>query len=164
MILIRFLLRFLLVPLGGFFAAMMATIVVCSVNWAQFLKLVAADPQAPANAMLALIFIGPALLAIMSVGAFAMLLPATIGVVISEIFAIRSLLFHASNGALAAWLGWVVMQDFLKDFEFYKEPTAVIAAGIVAGLTYWTIAGWTAGFWKPVFSAPPPPPTPPAPA
>lgn len=154
MILLRFFLRFLLVPVGGFFAAMVATIVVCTANWAQFVKLVAHDPSAPENVFYAVIVIGPALIAIMSVGAFAMLTPATLGVVISEIFAIRSILYHTANGALAAWLGWAVMQDFLKDFEFYKEPTTTIAAGIAAGLTYWAIAGWSAGFWKPVFSEP----------
>lgn len=164
MILLRFLLRFLLVPMGGFFAAMIATIVVCTANWTQFVKLIANDPQAPENVVLAVIFIGPALIAIMSVGAFAMLTPATLGVAISEIFAIRSIIYHAANGALAAWLGWIVMQDFLKDFEFYKEPTATIAAGIAAGLTYWAIAGWSAGFWKPVFAPPPSSPPTVAPA
>jgi hypothetical protein len=90
----------------------------------------------------------------MSFGAFAMLMPAAIGVAISEVFAIRSILFHAANGALASWLGWIVMSEFLKDFEFFKEPTISIGAGIAAGLTYWAIAGWSAGFWKPVFSQP----------
>jgi hypothetical protein len=154
MIVIRFLLRFILVPIGGVSAAIVATLVVCLAHWAQFLKLIAADPQAPENLVLAVIIIGPALLAIMSVGAFAMLTPAMVGVAISEIFAIRSLLFHVANGALASWFGWIVMQDFLKDFEFYKEPTFVIAAGIAAGFTYWVVAGWTAGFWKPVFTNP----------
>jgi hypothetical protein len=159
MILIRLLLRFLLVPLGGFFAAIAATFVVCFAHWTQFLKLVANDPTAPENIVLAVIFIGPALLVIMSLGAFAMLMPAAIGVAISEVFAIRSILFHAANGALASWIGWIVMWEFLKDFEFFKEPTISIGAGIAAGLTYWAIAGWNAGFWKPVFSQPPKPQT-----
>src|SRR5476649_609604 len=157
MILIRLLLRFLLVPLGGFFAAIAATFVVCFAHWTQFLKLVANDPTAPENIVLAVIFIGPALLVIMSLGAFAMLMPAAIGVAISEVFAIRSILFHAANGALASWIGWIVMWEFLKDFEFFKEPTISIGAGIAAGLTCWAIASWNAGFWKPVFSQPPKP-------
>jgi len=157
MFLIRLLLRFLLVPLGGFFAAMAATFVVCFAHWTQFLRLVTEDPQAPENIVLAVIFVGPALLVIMSLGAFAMLMPAAVGVAVSEVFAIRSILFHATNGALASWLGWIVMSEFLKDFEFFKEPTISIGAGIAAGLTYWAIAGWSAGFWKPIFSQPPQP-------
>ena len=152
MILVRFFLRFLIVPIGGLFAAIAATTVVCLAHWAQFLKLVANDPQAPENIVLAVILSGPILVAIMSVGAFAMLLPATVGVVIAEVFAVRSVLYHAANGALASWLGWIVMDQFLKDFEFYKEPTFVVAAGIAAGLTYWAVAGWSAGFWKPIYS------------
>ena len=159
MILIRLLLRFLLVPVAGFFAAMAATFVVCFAHWTQFLKLVANDPHAPENIFLAVFFIGPMLLLIMSLGALAMLMPAAIGVAISEVFAIRSILFHAANGALASWIGWIVMSEFLKGFEFFKEPTISIGAGIAAGLTYWAIAGWSAGFWKPVFSLPPQPQT-----
>ena len=29
------------------------------------------------------------------------------------------------------------------------------AAGVVAGFAYWLVAGWSAGFWKPVFAPPP---------
>jgi hypothetical protein len=87
-----------------------------------------------------------------------MLMPAMLGVLISEAFAIRSWMFHAANGALASWIGWLAMQEFLKSYEFFNEPTIVVGAGIAAGFTYWAIAGWSAGFWKPVFSPPPPAP------
>ena len=40
-------------------------------------------------------------------------------------------------------------------------PMAVIAAGLAAGFAYWLVAGWSAGFWKPVFrGAEPAPPLP----
>jgi hypothetical protein len=42
-----------------------------------------------------------------------------------------------------------------KPADFYSEPVIVVGAGIVAGFVYWAIAGWTAGFWKPVFAPPP---------
>ena len=32
-----------------------------------------------------------------------------------------------------------------------NEPLAVIAAGLAGGFAYWAVAGWSAGFWKPVF-------------
>jgi len=164
MILIRFLLRFLLVPIGGFFAAMAATFVVCFAHWTQFAKIVTDDPNAPENFMLAVIFVGPWLAVIMAVGAFAMLMPAALGVLIAEAFAIRSWMFHAANGALASWVGWLAMQDFLKPYKFYDELEFVIGAGIAAGFAYWAVAGWSAGFWKPVFAPPPSMPTTTAPA
>jgi hypothetical protein len=39
------------------------------------------------------------------------------------------------------------MQD---EYRFLTEPKILIAAGLLGGLVYWIIAGWTAGFWKPV--------------
>ena len=32
-----------------------------------------------------------------------------------------------------------------------NEPLPVIAAGLAGGFAYWAVAGWSAGFWKPVF-------------
>jgi hypothetical protein len=159
MFVIRLLLRFLLVPLGGFVATMVAVLVVCFAHWQRFVKLIAADPQAPEDIVLAVIFVGPAVALGLSIGALAMLMPAVIGVVISEVFALRSWLFHVGNGALASFIGWLAMQDFLRVYELYDEPSIVVAAGIVAGFAYWAVAGWTAGFWKPVFAPPPLAPT-----
>ena len=146
MILVRLILRFVLVPIGGCFASLVAAMVVCIAHWTKFSALVAADPQAPENFVLAVLFIGPALALIMSIGAFAMLMPATIGVLISEAFAIRSWIYHVANGALASWIGWLAMYDFLKPYEFYDEPSIAVSAGIAAGFAYWMVAGWNAGF------------------
>jgi hypothetical protein len=153
MILGRLILRFLLVPLGGAIAILVAGAVVCLAHWAQFVRIVTADPQAPENIVLAILLIGPEVALILSVGAVAMLVPAAVGVLISETFALRSWIFHAGNGALASWIGWLAMGDFLTPHELYDDPTIVIGAGIAAGLAYWAVAGWSAGFWKPVFSA-----------
>jgi hypothetical protein len=160
MIFWRFLLRFMLVPTAAICAVLVAAVVACIAHWEKFLKLVANDPTAPDNIVLAVIILGPAVVIIMSVGAFGMLTPAALGIAISEIFAIRSILYHLANGSLASGLGWVVFTTFLKDFEFYSDPTPSIAAGIAAGFVYWAIAGWTAGFWKPVFAQPTTPNTP----
>ena len=152
MIVIRLILRFLLVPLGGLLAALVAASVVCFAHWAQFTKIVSNDPTAPENILLAVLLIGPAVIVIMSVGASVMLAPATLGALIAEIFAFRSWLYHVTNGAVASAIGWKVMEDFLKSYEFYSDAKIVIAAGIAAGFTYWAVAGWSAGFWKPVFT------------
>jgi hypothetical protein len=159
MILVRFILRFLLVPIGGAFAAVAAIVVVIGANWEGFLKIVSSDPGMPENFFLVVIW-GPAIIALTPVVSFVMLTLATIGVVISEVFAIRSILYHVGSGALATWIGWAMMRQFHKDFELFNDPTFLIAGGIAAGLIYWLIAGWSAGFWKPVFSQPlSPPPT-----
>jgi hypothetical protein len=155
MVLGRLILRFLLVPFGVFIATIVAAFVVCFGHWTQFAKIIADDPRAPENIVLAVLFIGPVVALIMAVAAVAMLMPAILGVLISEAFAIRSWIFHVANGALASWIGWIAMRDFLKPNEFYNDPAIVVGAGIAAGFAYWAVAGCTAGFWKPVFSPPP---------
>ena len=93
-----------------------------------------------------------------------MWLPAAIGILISEAFAIRSWMFHAGNGAVSAWIGWNLFGDLDDSRMALNEPLAVIAAGLAGGLAYWAIAGSSAGFWKPVFGRAPaasPPASPP---
>ena len=80
-----------------------------------------------------------------------MWLPGAIGILISEAFAIRSWMFHAGNGAVSAWIGWSLF-GYIDDTRIpLNAPLAVIAAGLAAGFAYWLVAGWSAGFWKPVF-------------
>ena len=81
-----------------------------------------------------------------------MLAPAALGVLIAEAFAIRSWMFHVANGGLSAWIGWIAMEDVRKPYEVFDQPLIVVGAGIAAGFAYWAIAGWSAGFWKPVFA------------
>ena len=50
---------------------------------------------------------------------------------------------------------------FDKTYNLNDEPLIAIGAGIAAGFAYWLVAGWSAGFWKPVFA--PPPANPPLP-
>jgi hypothetical protein len=153
----RLILRFLLVPFGGLVAIMAAAFVICFAHWTEFARLIAADPRAPENIVFAVLFVGWSVALVMGIAAVAMLLPAMLGVMISEAFAIRSWLFHAANGALASWIGWLALRDYLRPSEFYNDPTIVLGAGIAAGFAYWAVAGWSAGFWKPVFSPPQPP-------
>jgi hypothetical protein len=145
----RLLLRFVLVPLGYLVAVVVATLVIVFGSWK--LGEAAAHPNTQLFAMFGFVFAAPVLLVtLLSL----MWLPAAIGILISETFAIRSFLFHAGNGAVSAWIGWNLF-GYIDDTRVaLNDPLPVIAAGLAGGLTYWAIAGFSAGFWKPVFRRP----------
>jgi hypothetical protein len=144
--LVRLLLRLVLVPLGYLVAVVVATLVIVFGSWK--LGEAAAHPDTQVFAMFGFVFAAPVLLVMLL---SLMWLPAAIGILISETFAIRSFLFHAGNGAVSAWIGWNLF-GYVDDTRIpLNEPLPVIAAGLAGGLTYWAIAGFSAGFWKPVF-------------
>jgi hypothetical protein len=151
-VLIRLLLRFILVPLGAALAVTVAAAFVIVAHWNALTAVLDADPQAQQTYFIAFLFAGPVLALLLSVWAFDTFAAAAIGVLISETFAIRSWIFHAGNGGLSAWLGWALTQDIRDQYRFLAEPRILVAAGLAAGLAYWLVAGWTAGFWKPVRS------------
>src|SRR6266699_4859955 len=142
----RLLLRFALVPLGYFAAVVVATLVIVLGSWK--LGAAAAHPDTQAFAIFGFVFAAPVLLIMLL---SLMWLPAAIGILISEAFAIRSFLFHAGNGAVSAFIGWNLF-GYIDDTRVpLNEPLPVIAAGLAGGLAYWAVAGFSAGFWKPVF-------------
>ena len=145
----RLLLRFLLVPLGYFVAVMAGTLVILFGSW----KLGQADanPDAQAIAVFGFVFAAPVLLVMLL---SMMWLPGSIGILVSEAFAIRSWIFHAVNGAVSAWIGWSLFGYIDATRVPLNDPLPVVAAGLAAGFAYWLIAGWSAGFWKPVFRRP----------
>ena len=151
-VLIRLLLRFILVPLGFAVAVVAATAVVVIAHRSALVALLDADPQAQQEYFIALAFAGPLLALLLSIWAFYVFVPAVIGVLISEAFAIRSWIFHAANGGLSAWFGWALTQDIRDEYRFLAEPKILIAAGLFGGLAYWIVSGWTAGFWRPLRS------------
>jgi hypothetical protein len=142
----RLLLRVVLVPLGYFVAVIIGTLVIVFGSWK--LGVAASDPDHQPFAVFGFVFAAPVLLVMLL---SMMWLPAAIGVLISETFAIRSWMFHAGNGAVSAWIGWSLF-GYIDDSRIpLNEPLPVVAAGLAGGLAYWAIAGWSAGFWKPVF-------------
>lgn len=159
----RFILRVLLVPLGASLAIVVAAGVIVIAHWGDFIALMQARPDVEGYWLLVVVIIGPALAILLAFGVAFTVLPASVGVLISEAFAIRSWIFHIANGGLSAWVGWSLMADLPHDYRFLAEPKVIVAAGLAAGAAYWLIAGWSAGFWKPVFTpaqVAPPPPTP----
>src|SRR5437588_550284 len=58
---------------------------------------------------------------------------------------------YAPLAGLSIWIGWTTMDSFRNQYALYQDPRIVVAAGLAAGFAYWAVAGWNAGFWKPVF-------------
>jgi hypothetical protein len=149
----RFLMRLLLVPIGGCVAICIAMLFVMVAHWNRA-AVVPADDYSGLTAFLVLI-------PMLAVGSGVMLLPAALGMMIAEAFAIRSWMFHIANGGLSAAVSLVSIGGFEKTYNLSDEPLIAIGAGIVAGFAYWAVAGWSAGFWKPVFKPLPAAPLPP---
>ena len=152
---LRLILRLFLVPLGGAVAVTVAMILLVVAHWHEFAALADARPDEQGYWLLAFVLAGPVLALLLSLAVALTLLAAAVGVLISEAFAIRSWIYHAANGGLAAWVGWSLMQDTQNDYRFLAEPKIMVAAGLAGGLAYWVVAGSTAGFWKPVFRSGP---------
>ena len=152
---LRLILRLFLVPLGGVVAVTVAMILLVVAHWHEFAALADARPDEQGYWLLAFVLAGPVLAFLLSLAVALTLLAAAVGVLISEAFAIRSWIYHAANGGLAAWIGWSLMQDMQNDYRFLAEPKIMVAAGLAGGLAYWVVAGSTAGFWKPVFRSEP---------
>jgi len=162
---VRFLMRLLLVPLGALLAILVATLVLVIAHWGDFTALATARPDVEGYWLVVVAIIGPVMTVLLAIGVVSMVAPATVGVVISEAFAIRSWIFHMANGGLSAWVGRWLMSDVPPEYHFLLEPKIFVAAGLAAGAAYWLIAGWSAGFWKPIYAevpgeAPLPPPVP----
>jgi len=158
----RLLLRFLVVPFGAIVAILVCVLVVIVGEWHAFLATVTANPQAQEGYFFALVLFGPWIALTLSGAALMMLTPGAVGVLIAEAFAIRAWWFHIANGIVSAWVGWTLLVDKPgEQYKLFTDPKIVITAGLGAGLAYWLIAGWSAGFSKPVFTRElPPPPSP----
>ncbi len=84
----------------------------------------------------------------------------TIGILFSEAFAARSWIFHVSNGAGSLVLATRLFPMLAGEPAPMEDLLYILGAGFAGGLLYWLIAGWSAGFWKPVFSPRPVGPVP----
>ncbi len=150
-VLIRLLIRFLLVPIGTIAAVIAATLVAAVANWAEFMSLIAPDPMVPPAFDVAMMLSAVVLVAAQSIAIVLMLLPGVVGIVLSEALAIRSWMFHVLLGGLSIWIGWTAMEEYRNQYALFGDAKIVVAAGLAAGFAYWAVAGWNAGFWKPVF-------------
>ena len=131
-----------------FALAIVGTLVILFGSWrlGEFAAL--SDPDLQPFMIIGLAVAGPILLTVL---VSIMWLPGAIGILIAETFALRSWIFHAANGAVSAWIGWQLLGELDASQIPLNELMLIIAAGLAAGFAYWAIAGWNAGFWKPVF-------------
>ncbi|MDQ0511419.1 hypothetical protein [Ancylobacter amanitiformis] len=149
--LLRLLLRFLVVPLGVM-AGMITTMLVVIVGYWDIGGLISGTNINHAvlllDALSAAVFVLTALILMM----WAI---AAIGILFAETFAVRSWIFHVANGAVSAWLAaWLFPTYADQSAPPVDEATFyVVAAGLAGGLAYWLVAGWSAGFWKPLGGA-----------
>jgi hypothetical protein len=146
--LVRLLLRFLLVPLGFTAAAVAGSLVVMVASWQLIDVATSGREHGVGDAIFAAV-VGSAVLVVF-VSVF-MLLPASVGILISEAFAIRSWIFHVLNGVVSAWLGLQLYHAVAGGTQAIDQPMVIVAAGIAGGFAYWAVAGFSAGFYKPVF-------------
>ena len=147
-VILRLLLRFLLVPFGYLAAVLAGACVILFGSWRFGEVFMSSHPDAFAYGLFGFAVAGPVLFVMLL---SLMWLPGAVGILISEAFAIRSWIFHALNGAASAWVGWQMFAAFDKSNLPMNEPRYVVAAGLAGGFAYWAVAGWNAGFWKPVF-------------
>lgn len=152
---IRLLLRLFLVPLGYFCAVLAGAVVIVVGEWrVGTLFQTNAPDELVMGAMLAIVTSMALLMVLLSF----MWMVAAVGILFSELFAVRSWLFHAANGVASAWIGAGLMSG---QFGFsptvpadapalVSAPFYIVAAGLAGGLIYWLVAGCTAGFYKPI--------------
>jgi hypothetical protein len=148
---VRLLVRFILVPLGYFAAVIAGSCVILFGSWKFGSALISDNPDAATYGVFGMMLAAPILVGSILI---TMWLPASVGVLISEAFAIRSWIFHALNGAISAWIGWQMFAPIDQTAAPLNETTFVFGAGLAGGFAYWAVAGWSAGFWKPVFARP----------
>lgn len=156
----RLMLRLLLIPVGVLAAILTGTAVILFGQWRiGAIADQALEPEAFIAVMQAL-FTGTFLITFL---VCVIWLVALVGVLFSETFAVRSWMFHAGNGAVSAFIGARLFPSVSGETAPLAEPLYLLAAGLAGGLIYWLVAGWSAGFWKPVRAVTPLPRTPPAP-
>lgn len=147
----RLLLRFLLVPLGYLAAVIAAAVVILAGEWRIGTLFETTQPdEAAVGFFVAIVTAVTVLVVLLSL----MWLVAAVGILFSELFAVRSWMFHAANGVVSAWIGAQLLAPSQTAPGVASDPFYVIAAGLAAGLTYWLVAGSTAGFFKPILRPP----------
>ncbi len=144
----RLILRLLLIPTAVMIAATVQAGVILFGQWRldTVVAATASNPSAGPEVFGAILLAGFSTVALLGI----IWTLAAIGILFSEAFAVRSWLFHLANGVVAAFLAVQLFPLLLGEDAPLTEPFYILATGLAGGLVYWLIAGWGAGFWKPV--------------
>lgn len=152
---VRLLLRLILVPLGYLCAALAGAAVILVGQWRIGTLFDTSQPGETGLGLVVALAVAGVVVALL---VSTMWLVAAVGILFSELFAVRSWMFHAANGVISAWIGarlFAAEDDgAAMAREVAHDPFYIIAAGLAAGLVYWLVAGSTAGFFKPVLRPP----------
>src|ERR1044072_2751636 len=101
--LLRLLARFILVPLGYLAAVIVGAGVLVLGSWRTGSMMLSPDPDLATAGAFGALVAGPIMVVMLT---STMWMPASVGILISEAFVIRSWIFHALNGAISGWIGW----------------------------------------------------------
>lgn len=82
-----------------------------------------------------------------SVAGAAALVPAGVLITIAEFARFRGILFHLAASGSIAFVLWTFGSAGVED-NIRSGSVVVLAAGFIAGLVYWTVAGRTSGCWQ----------------
>ncbi|WP_428031835.1 hypothetical protein [Ancylobacter sp.] len=144
--LLRLLLRFILVPLG-MICGFIASFVVVLFGYWRLGDLLAGNVDVEAMALVDAFATASYLLMAVLLAMWAV---ALVGILFAEVFGVRSWIYHVANGAISAWLAASVFAPYAQAPVPFDGDLYVVAAGLAGGLAYWLVAGWNAGFWKPL--------------
>lgn len=130
--------------------AAIATAMVAAVAWLIFAAQILSGDPFEFMLLWALALFGA------GITAFTGFVPTLIGIVVAEIFYIRSALVYALAGAALMLFGYLnAGLPSSKEESIDRPPPPIsraaeiaVAAGAVFGLTYWMIAGRRAGVWR----------------
>ncbi|QFR33573.1 hypothetical protein [Ancylobacter sp. TS-1] len=144
--LLRLLLRLVVVPLG-MIVGFIASFAVILFGYWRLGDILADNAEVQAAALFDALAAASYLLMMVALAMWAV---ALIGILFAEAFAVRSWMFHVANGALSAWLAASVFAPYAQAPVPFDGDLYIVAAGLAGGLAYWLVAGWNAGFWKPL--------------
>ena len=155
----RLALRLLVIVVGYVVAVLMGWLAFVLVDWAKVNGLSALLLLTSANAMEQVARIVLRFGLSTAIG-FA-LIPCAVFIAAAEWFRLRSFLIYAyAGGIMGLWLQLRFTNAQLsvwREFDWYtwSDLGTRTAAGVVAGLVYWAIAGRSAGRWRALPAAPP---------
>ncbi|MGX5828515.1 hypothetical protein [Mesorhizobium sp. 43Arga] len=147
----KYVMKRILMMLAGYLVAVLVGLVAVAAIYATLSSL----PNAPAH--FDVMGVSPiAVLMVPPLGMFVYFLTIVVTglqTLIAEFFSLRNALMHMVFGAAAAAAGffliWPVPTEDM-DPERWADIGIIAAAGLVAGLIYWLIAGREAGFRRPL--------------